>query len=49
MEGPRRSVCEQMFQEDFVSLHDVLRTNEILTVFEPFIFENIKERAFQAA
>ena len=31
------------FKKKFDSLHDLLRTNEILTVFELFIFENIKE------
>ena len=29
------------FKKKFDSLHDLLRTNKILTVFELFIFENI--------
>ena len=39
----RRILRAIFFKTKFDSLHDLLRTNEILTVFELFIFENIKE------
>ena len=39
----RRILRAIFFKKKFYSLNDLLRTNEILTVFELFIFENIKE------
>ena len=40
----RRSLRATFFNKKFDSLHDILKTKEILTVFELFIVENIKER-----
>ena len=42
-EAQRRFLRAIFIKKKFDSLHDLLRTNEILTVFELFIFENTKE------
>ena len=39
----RRILRAIFFKKKFDSLHDLLRTNKILTVFELFVLENIKE------
>ena len=39
----RRILRAIFFKKKFDSLHDLLRRNEILTVFELFVLENIKE------
>ena len=43
MKKPNDEFYEPFFKKKFDSLHDLLRTNEILTVFELFVLENIKE------